>query len=168
MIFTANLLAPNPGLVFWTSLVFLLLLFILSKFAWKPIMQGLREREASIQDALDQAKKAREEMEQLQSKNEQIMKEARQERDQMLRQAKETQDKVIAEAKQKAQQESNRILEDARTTIEKERDAAFESAKKEISVIAVEIAQRILAQELTNKEANENLVNRYLEETQLS
>lgn len=168
MIIAANLLTPDPGLVFWTSLVFVLLLVILSRFAWKPIMQGLRERETSIEDALNQARKAREEMQQLQAQNEQILKEARQEREHMLREAKETQDRVIAEARQKAQAEANRILEDARGMIEKEREAAFEAAKKEISIIAVEIAQKILTQELSTKEANEDLVNRYLEETQLS
>jgi F-type H+-transporting ATPase subunit b len=168
MVFAANLLAPNPGLIFWTTLVFILLLVILSTFAWKPILKGIKTREQSIQDALDQAKKAREEMQQMQAQHEEIQKQARQEREQILRQAKETSDKIIAEAKQSAQQESKRILEDAHATIEREREAAFSEAKKEITQIAMEIAEKILRQELSSTQANEDLVNRYLAETELS
>lgn len=163
-IFLNPLVTPNIGLMFWTLFTFLLLLFILRKFAWGPIMSGLKAREQSIENALSEAKKAREEMTNLKSENEALLAEARAERDRILREAKEIKDKLISDAKTTAQEEGRKILAQAQQNIEKERLAAFKELKEEVVNLAMDAATKIIRREIGTKGAQEELVEGYLNE----
>ena len=139
-----SLLTPNPGLIFWMLVVFLLVVFILSKFAWKPILKGLKDRENEIQGALDLAEKTRAEMAQLKSDNEKLIAEANAIRDQILRDAKDAADRTIAESKDKAAIEGQKIIESARETIRNEQAVAVNKIKKEVATLSLEIAEKVL------------------------
>lgn len=153
-----SLLTPNPGLIFWMVIIFLVLVFILAKYAWGPIIKGLDEREQEIQGALDLAKKTKEEMAQLKSDNERLIVEANAARDRILKEAKEAADRLIESAKEKATAEGNRMIENAREVIENEQAAAVSQMKKEIATLSIEIAEQVLRRELSDKAAQENLV----------
>ena len=153
-----SLLTPNPGLIFWMLVVFLVLVFILSKYAWGPIINGLKEREEEIQGALDMAKKTKEEMAKLKSDNERLIIEANAARDRIIKEAKEASNRLVEEAKDRATAEGNRILEAARETIRNEQAAAVAQVKKEIATLSVEIAEKVLRRELSDKNAQEQLV----------
>jgi F-type H+-transporting ATPase subunit b len=158
------LVTPDIGLMFWTLLTFLILLIVLRKFAWGPIMNGLKAREQSIENALSEAKKAREEMSNLKSENEALLAEARAERDRILREAKEIKDKLISEAKATAQEEGRKILAQAQQNIEKERLSAFKELKEEVVNLAMDAATKIIRKEMSSKGAQEELVENYLNE----
>jgi len=158
------LIMPNIGLMFWTLLVFLGLLFILRKFAWGPILSGLKEREQSITDALNEAKKAREEMGAMKSENEQLLAEARAERDRILREGKEIRDKMVADAKSLAQEESKKIMVQAQENIEKDRQRAFNELKEQVVQLAIEASTKILKRELANQTEQESLIGTYINE----
>jgi F-type H+-transporting ATPase subunit b len=164
MLASNPLVTPNIGLMFWTLLTFLLLLFILRKFAWGPIMNGLKAREQSIENALSEAKKAREEMSNLKSENEALLAEARAERDRILREAKEIKDKLISEAKTQAQEEGRKILAQAQQSIDKERANAFKELKEEVVNLAMDAATKIIRKEMSSKNTQEELVENYLNE----
>ncbi|MEZ0608819.1 F0F1 ATP synthase subunit B [Fibrella sp. WM1] len=153
-----ELLTPDLGLLFWQVVIFGALFFLLSKFAWKPITQSLKEREDNIQGALDLAEKTRGEMAKLKAENEQILAQARIERDTILRGAKETADKMVADARDKAAVEGQRMLEQAREAMQNERQALVSSMKKEVVNLSIEVAEKVLRRELTDKSSQEKLV----------
>lgn len=163
-----DLVTPDLGLIFWTGLVFLLLLFILTKFAWKPMLNAINTREANIQDALDMAKKTKAEMEQLQSQNENALKEARVERDQMIKEAKATSDEMIEAAKAKAKVEADKIIETAKASIETEKNAAIAELKTQVASISLEIAEKILREELSTKDKQAQLAENYVQDINLN
>lgn len=163
-----ELIKPAFGLIFWMSLSFLTLLFILKKFAWKPILDMLHERENNIAEALNTAKKAREEMASLKADNERLINEARLERDKMLREARDTKDAIIAEAKGKAQQEANKILNQTRETIQTEKNAALTELKNLVAGMSIEIAEKILRTELSNDDKQKALVQNMLKDINMN
>lgn len=164
----ASLIEPGIGLIFWTTLVFLMLLFILGKFAWKPILNAIKTREENIAKALASAESALKDMRELRSANEQIMNQARTERDAMLKEARETKDAIVAEARQKAQADSDRILSTAREQIASEKNAAVEELRKQVAVLSIEIAEKILKSELSNDEKQKTLVNNLMKDVNLN
>ena len=163
-----ELVTPGLGLIFWQTLVFIIVLFILSKFAWKPILGSLKEREASIDHALQAANQARVEMAALKADNEKLLDEARFERDRILKSAQVSSENIIQEAKAKAQSESNRILQEAQQAIRNERQAAVADIKKEIVTLSVEIAEKLLKKQLQDPAAQKALVSDLIKETQLN
>lgn len=163
-----ELVTPEFGTVFWMSLSFLMILFILKKFAWKPILSALKEREASIDNALRSADKAREEMEQLKADNEKIIKEAKNERDNLLKDARLVKDMIISEAKEKAITETEKIIEDARVKIESEKDAALDEIKNQIAIFSIEIAEKILKKKLESTKDQKDMINDLLDEIKLN
>src|SRR5690554_518350 len=148
-----DLITPDIGLIFWTGLTFLILMFVLTKFVWKPIMGVVNKREQNIQEALDMAKKTKAEMEQLQTKNANLLKEARIERDEMIKEAKETTVQMIESAKAKAKEEADKIIENARISIEAEKTAAMSELRKDVAGIALEIAEKIIREELSDRKS---------------
>lgn len=163
-----DLVTPDIGLIFWQTVLFLIVLFLLGKFAWKPILNALHERENTIQESLDSAKKAREEMEKLQAANESLLQEARQERDKMLKQASETAKKLVADAKEEASAEGKKMIEKAKVEIENEKKAAVVEVKNQAAALSIEIAEKILRKDLADESAQKDLVDKYLNEANLS
>jgi len=155
------------GLFFWQSAIFIGLLFLLKKFAWKPILSAVNERESSIKDALEAAKEARAEMESLQSDNQRILKEARAEKEALLKEARNTKAEIIASAKEEAQQEAQKILSQAQAAIQNEKRAAINELKEQVGSIALDIAEKVLKNELEHKDKHMQLVNQLLEDTDL-
>jgi F-type H+-transporting ATPase subunit b len=153
-----SLLTPAIGLIFWMLVVFLLLVTILSKFAWKPIINGLKERESEIQGALDLAEKTKIEMAQLQADNQKLLAEANATRDRILREAKDAADRMIAEAKEKATLEGQKVIESAREAFHNEQQAAVSKMKKEVALLSLEIAEQVLRRELADKPSQEKLI----------
>ncbi len=163
-----ELVTPGIGLVFWTSIVFAILFVLLAKFAWKPILGAIKEREQSIEDALASAEKAKEEMKTLLSNNERILTEARAERDELLKDARDIREKMIAEAKGLATKESERLLQAARENIQNEKMAAITELKNQVAVLSIEIAEKILKSELSSDEKQKSLVNNLLQDVNLN
>ncbi len=163
-----ELIQPSIGLVFWMTVSFLILLFILKKFAWKPILQMLSDREHSIAEALNTAKKAREEMASLKADNERLLQEARLERDRMLKEARDTKDAIIAEAKEKAQAEGNKIMAQTREAIQTEKNAAVTELKNLVATMSVQIAEKILRAELSNDQKQKDLVQSMLKDIKMN
>jgi F-type H+-transporting ATPase subunit b len=159
-----DLIVPSVGLIFWMTLTFLIVFLLLRKMAWKPILGALKERENSIQHALDSAQKAKEEMIALQSSNEAILLEARNERDKLLKEARETKDGIIAEAKAGAQKEADKIMQNARESIQSEKTAAMDELKNQVAKLSIEIAEKIIRTELSSDEKQKALVNTLLDE----
>ena len=153
-----SLLTPNPGLIFWMLVVFLLVVFILAKFAWKPIINGLKERENEIQGALDLAERTKAEMIQLKSDNEKLIVEANAIRDRILRDAKDAADRTILESKDKAVIEAQKIMDSAREAIRTEQQIAVAKIRKEVATLSLEIAEKVLHRELKDKESQEKLI----------
>ena len=163
-----ELVKPEFGLIFWMVISFGLIMLILKKFAWKPILNMLHEREASIQNALDSAEKAKEEMKALQSSNEKILADARNERDLMLKDAREIREKMIADAKGIATKEGERMLTIARESIQNEKMAAITELKNQVASLSIEIAEKILKSELSSDEKQKSLVNTLLKDVNLN
>lgn len=163
-----ELIQPAIGLIFWMSVSFLLLLFILRKFAWKPILKMLSDRETSIAEALNSARKAKDEMANLKADNERLLNEARAERDRMLKEARDTKDSIVAEAKSKAQAEANKVMQQARETIQTEKLAAITELKNQVATMSIEIAEKILRTELGNDEKQKALVQSLLKDINLN
>jgi len=164
----ASLIEPGIGLIFWTTFVFLLLLWLLGKYAWKPILEAIKTREESIQNALSTADKALKDMRELKSNNERILAEARAERDNLLKDARETKETIVAEAKHKAQAEADRIMNSAREQIANEKNAAIGELKKQVAVLSIEIAEKILKSELSNDEKQKALVSNLMKDVNLN
>lgn len=159
-----ELITPGLGLIFWMTLAFLLLIFILGKFAWKPILQSLKERETSIHEALNAANQAREEMKQLKAGNEELLQEAKNERDAILNEARKIKDKIIEEARQKAGEEAARIVASAKDSINNEKMAAMTELKNQIAESSLTLARFILKRELSDPEKQEEYVRELLKE----
>lgn len=162
------LLSPSYGLIVWTLLAFGIVLFLLKKFAWKPILNSLDEREKSIQGAIDEAKKAREEMASLKSDNEKILIQAKTERDIILKEARDIREKMIAEAKEKATVEADRLTTIARENINNEKMAAITELKNQVAHLSIEIAEKILKQELSEKDKQKSIVKNLLEDVKMN
>ncbi len=158
----------SVGLFFWQTLLFLVLLFLLRKFAWKPILGAVNDRESFIKDALLSADKAREEMAQLKSDNEQVLREARAERDTILRDAREIREKMIADAKGAASAEANKMVEQAKEMIENQKMAAITDLKNQVASMSIEIAEKVIRKQLENKENQVALVEEQLKDFKLN
>ncbi len=163
-----KLVTPDIGLLFWMLVSFSIVLFLLKKYAWKPIMKSLKEREQNIEEALNTARKAKEEMAALKSDNERLLNEARSERDKMLKEARDTKDSIIAEAKGKAQAEANKIMASAREAINNEKMAAITELKNQVAKMSIEIAEKILRQELSNDEKQKALMDNLIKDISLN
>jgi len=156
------------GLFFWTAVIVVVLVLLLAKYAWKPIMTSITEREAGIANALASAEAARKEMHNLQADNQRILNEARAERDAMIKEAREIKDKMIADAKAEAAVQGEKIIEQAKAAIASEKNAAMAELKNQVSGFSLEIAEKILKNELSNKESQTSLVERMLEDVKLN
>lgn len=163
-----GIIEPGIGLLFWMTLTFVILLFLLAKFAWKPIVNAINDRETSIVDALNQATLARKEMETLKEDNERIIREAKIERDAILKEAREIKDRIVGEAKDAAKAEGDKMIEAAKQTINAEKNAAMADIKTHIGTLSVNIAESILKQKLDNSEAQNELVQNYLNKSNLN
>lgn len=163
-----DLIIPSEGLLVWTTLVFVILLILLRKFAWKPILGAVKTREDNIQDALDSAKQAEEKMAALTSQNEALLKQAREERDVILKEAKEAKEAIVAEAKGAAQKEADRILVSANEQIANERMKAVTELKNQVGKLSIEIAEKILKSELDDKAKQEALVSNLVDDVNLN
>ncbi|MBK7212224.1 MAG: F0F1 ATP synthase subunit B [Bacteroidales bacterium] len=163
-----ELVKVDIGLLFWMTLTFSLLLFILGKFAWKPIMKMLHEREDSIEKALNAAEDAKKEMLKLKAGNEQLLLEAKEERDALLRDARKVRESIIDEARLKANEEANRIIENARESINYEKMAAINDLKNQIAAISIEIAEKLIIQELSDKDKQHQLTEKLLKEVKIN
>jgi len=162
------MLTPEVGLIFWTTIGFGILFFVLSKYAWRPILNSVNDRESSIKDALEEADKARLEMQNLQADNERILKEARAEREAMLKEARELKTKMIADAKDEAQIQASKMIEQAQSAIESEKKAAMAELKSHVAGLAVDIAEKVVRDELTNKGKQMQLVESMLGDATLN
>jgi len=156
------------GLFFWQSLLFILLLWLLKKYAWKPILDALNDREEGIQNALDEADKARQEMAELKSSNDQILKEARAERDALLKDARKVKDQMITEAKDEATLQANKIIEQAKVTIHQEKISAIDELKNKVAEWSVEIAEKVIKEELSDKNKQVKLIEKMLDDATLN
>lgn len=163
-----SLINPGFGLVIWMTISLLVVLFILKKFAWKPIMEALREREDSIDSSLRAAENAHEEMKNLKLDNEQLLKEAKDERDAILREARKIKENIIEEAKGKASEEASNIVESAKDRIQHEKNAAIVEIKNLIADQAITIAEKVLREELKDKSKQKEYVITLLKETNLN
>ncbi|MBC6699764.1 F0F1 ATP synthase subunit B [Hymenobacter sp. BT190] len=159
---------PSFGLLFWQLVIFLILLFLLTKFAWKPILSSLREREESIEGALRMADQAKIEMQQLKAGNEKLLAEARLERDRILKEATEVSNQLIETAKTKATEEGGRMIVQAREAIQNEKNAALAEVKNTAAKLSIDIAERILRRELADQPAQQQLVGSYLKDVNLN
>jgi len=163
-----KLVTPDIGLLFWMLVSFSIVLFLLKKYAWKPIMKALSEREQNIEEALNTARKAKEEMSALKADNERLLNEARAERDKMLKEARDTRDSLISESKTKAQAEANKIMNSAREAINNEKMAAITELKNQVAKMSIEIAEKILRQELSNDEKQKALMDNLIKDINLN
>jgi len=161
-------LTSPESLIFWTTIIFVIFFFLLAKFAWKPILGAVKSREESINNALASAEAARREMQNLTADNERILQEARMERDALLKEAREMKDKMIADSKHEAQLQGERMIEQAKAAIESEKNAAMAELKSQVSSLSLEIAEKLLKEELSNKEAQTKLVERMLGDVKLN
>ncbi|WP_348812014.1 F0F1 ATP synthase subunit B [Flavobacterium maritimum] len=156
------------GLFIWQVLIFVGLIFLLKKFAWKPILDAVNDREEGIKNALESAENARKEMQNLQADNQRILQEARLERDTMLKEAREIKDKMVADAKNEAQAQGQKMIDQAKTAIESEKNAAMAELKLQVSTLSLSIAEKLLKDELSNKEAQTKLVEKMLGDVKLN
>lgn len=163
-----ELVTPSIGLVFWTLIAFLLLLLLLKKFAWTPIMGAIHEREQSIDEALNKAELAKQEMARLTSQNQDLMQQARAERDEILKEAKTLKDGILNEAKKQAQVEGAKLIEKAKIEIENQKKAALAEVKDQVSTLSLEIAERVLRNQLDDKTKQEALIANLLKDVELN
>src|SRR5215217_1444873 len=163
-----ELLTPDLGLLVWNFIAFLILLIILGKFAWKPILKSLKERETGIADSLATAERVKAEMAQLKSENEALLAKAREERAQLLKEARDTKDRIIAEAKEQAKIEANKIIIDANAAIQQQKMAALTDVKNQVGMLVIEVSEKVLRRELSNKTEQENYVRQLSNEVKLN
>lgn len=164
MILASSLTTPALGTIFWTTLIFSMFFIILKKYAWKPILGAIRQRDEMIKGSLASAEKAREDMLKLQSDNEAILRKAREERELILKEARDIRDKLIAEAKGKASEEAERLVEKARTGIEREKVKALSEIHEQVATLSVEIASKLLGEKLKQSDEQEKLIDKYLKD----
>ena len=163
-----DLLTPSFGLIIWTLVAFLIVFYILKKFAWKPILQSLHDREKNISDSLAAAEKVRAEMAQLKSENEILLAKAREERSLMLKEAKDIKDKIISDAREQAKAEAARIMNETQITIENQKMAAVTDLKNQVGNMVLEVASKVLRRELSNTGAQENYIRELANEVKLN
>ncbi len=163
-----DIVTPAVGQIFWGGLVFLILLVLLAKFAWKPILGAVNDRERTINESLELAEKTKEEMKNLQAENEALLKEARAERDQMIKDAKEIASKMVNDAKDKAKEEANKVLVNARETINTEKAAAISELKTQVAAFSIEIAEKVVRRELAADDKQAALAKKLAEEINLN
>ena len=163
-----KLLTPDLGLFVWNLLAFLIVFFILKKFAWKHILKGLSAREKSISDSLSTAEKVKAEMAQLKNENEALMAKAREERAQMLKEAKDIKDKIISDAKEQAKAEAAKIMNETAAAIENQKMAALTDVKNQVGNLVIEVASKVLRRELKNKSEQENYIKELANEVKLN
>ena len=162
------LLKPEFGLLIWTLVAFLIVFFILKKFAWPAIIKGLKDRHQSIADSLATAERVRAEMAQLKNENEELLAKAREERGVMLKEARETKERIINEAKDRAKIEANKIITDAQAAINVQKMAAIIDVKNEVGKMVIEVTEKILRRELGNKDAQETHIKELIDEVKLN
>ena len=163
-----DLLLPHLGLIFWTLLSFLIVFFILKKFAWKQIIDGLNERESNIANSIASAEKVKAEMAQLKSDNESLLQSAREERANMLKEAKEIKDKMINDAKDEAKAQAAKIINDANAAIHQQKMAALTDIKNQVGKMVVEVSEKILRRELSDKAQQEIYIRKLAEDIKLN
>ena len=163
-----DLVTPDIGLIFWTTVSFAILYFILAKFAWKPILGAVNEREKSIKDALSAAEMAKEEMASLKADNEKILNEAKLQRESLLKEAREIRSRIIADAESEATEKANKLIESAKTAIENEKSAAMKELNNTVVDLSLNIAEKLLCKELDNKEKQQENIQEILENTKLN
>ena len=163
-----DLLMPEMGTVVWMLIAFLTVFFLLKKLAWKPILNALKDRDASIEKALQSAEKAREDMAKLEANNEKIIAEAKQERDKILKEAKDIKNSIIEEAKTKASDEGAKIIESAKAAVKSEKEAAMKEIKEQVANLSVLIAEKVLAEKMGDTDANKQLIDKYLNEIKVN
>jgi len=163
-----ELLVPEFGLVILQTIAFLLLMFLLAKFAWKPVLAAIKEREQSIDEALNKAELAKQEMTRLTAQNEELMKEARSERDRILKEAKTLKDSIVHEAKTQAHTEGAKLIEKARIEIDNQKKAALAELKNQVSSLSLDIAERVLRNQLQDKATQQAFVTNLLKDVELN
>lgn len=163
-----DLLSPSFGLIFWTVIIFLLTLIILRKYAWKPILKMLDEREKGIAESIETAERIKAEMSQMKSEHEQMLVEAKAERSRILKEAKEIKDQIIGEAKGHAKVEAKKIIEDAQIAINNQKMAALTEVKNQVGNLAVEVAEKILRKELSQRNSQEDFIRQLASEIELN
>tara|TARA_B100000925_G_scaffold280696_1_gene251654 strand:+ start:2625 stop:3125 length:501 start_codon:yes stop_codon:yes gene_type:complete len=156
------------GLFFWQTLLFIVLVIFLKKYAWKPILSAVEDREEGIKKALASAEKAKAEMESLNADNERVLLEAKQERDKLLKEARETKDSIIKEAKEKANVEADRLMSSAKEQIANEKMKAITELKNTVASLSIDIAEKVLKSELKDKSSQEKFIETTLKETELN
>lgn len=163
-----ELLTPDLGLLVWNFVAFLILLIILGKFAWKPILKSLKERETGIADSLATAERVKAEMAQLKSENEALLAKAREERAQLLKEARDTKDKIINEAKEQAKVEAGKIFTEAHAAIQQQKMAALTDVKNQVGMLVIEVAEKVLRRELNDKSQQEKYIKELAGEVKLN
>ena len=163
-----GLLTPDYGLLFWMVLSFSIVLFILKKFAWKPILGALKEREKSIEGALKSAEKAKAEMAKMQADNEKILAEARLERDKLIKEAREMKDRIVEEAKTLAQVEGQKMIEAARQSISSEKKAAIKEIKDQVAVLSIQVAEKLIKDKLSDNANQSDYIDKLLKDIKLN
>ena len=163
-----ELLLPGLGFFFWTLLAFVIVFLILKKFAWKPIISTLNEREKTIADSIESAERVKAEMAQMKSENELLMQKDREERSLILKEAKEVKDRIIAEAKEQAKAEANKIMIDAQAAIQAQKMAALTEVKNQVGKLVVEVSEKVLRRELSDKANQENYIQQLADDVKLN
>jgi F-type H+-transporting ATPase subunit b len=163
-----NLITPEFGLIFWQTLIFLLVLFVLGKFAWKPILDALKAREASIEEALQSAEKAREEMANLQAGNEKLIAEAKEERDKMLKDAARMAEDLREQARQESKAIGDKMIEEARLTIESEKNDAINQIRDQVAELSLQITEKLLKKNLQDDKSQQALIKGYMKDIKLN
>ncbi len=163
----ASLVEPAFGLLFWMTISFGIVFFLLAKFAWKPILSSLRERERTIEDALSEARKAREEIARMNASNEALMDQAREEREVLLKEARDIRDREIAEAKTRAKTEADALMSRARLDIQNEKNAAITEMKNQVASLSLQVAETILRERLSGEVAQQVLVDKVMKDADL-
>ncbi len=162
------LVKPDLGLVIWMTLTFFIVMFVLAKYAWKPILKAVKTREDNIDNAISQAAKVQAEMAQLKNDNEALLVKAREERATMLKEAKDTKDKMITEAKDLAKTEASKIIADAQLAINHQKMAALTDIKNQVGNLVIEVSEKVLRKELSNKAEQENFIKQLAGEVKLN
>ena len=163
-----ELLTPGYGLIFWQIVVFLLLFFLLAKMAWKPILSSLKEREASIQNSLDSAERAKDEMAALKADNEKLLKEAREERDKILRDARDAANRLHDQAQTDAKKAADKMIEDAKSVIQTEKQAALRDVKAQVAMFSLEVAEKLIKKKKEKDKDQKDLVDRFINDLKIN
>ncbi len=163
-----DLLLPGEGLIIWQAVVFLALFFLLAKLAWKPILGSLKEREESIQQALDSAEQAKKEMASLKADNEKLLRDAREERDKILKEAREAANRLHDQAQADAKKNADKLIDDAKAVIQTEKNAALRDVKAQVAAFSLEVAEKLIKKNLADDKAQKDLADSYIKELKLN